>query len=92
MQLQGELWTGIIPSTLIVAGSDMIPAPIMVVDMLSTAPEIDAPLVIWFSEDSTSDRSGTSNPVSFLACFICVFGEVEFAVMLFTVMLSSCRH
>ena len=32
---------GTMPSTFIVAGTDMIPAPIMVVDMLNTAPLID---------------------------------------------------
>lgn len=34
---------GIMPSTFMVAGMDMIPAPIMVVEMLKTAPENDAP-------------------------------------------------
>lgn len=34
---------GTMPKTLIAAGIDMIPAPIMVVVMLNTAPEIDAP-------------------------------------------------
>lgn len=32
---------GIMPSTFMVAGIDMIPAPTMVVDMLNTAPEMD---------------------------------------------------
>ena len=34
---------GIMPRTFMVAGIDMIPAPIMVVEMLNTAPENDAP-------------------------------------------------
>ena len=61
---------GSMPKTLIVAGTDMIPAPIMVVEMLNTAPEIDAASSacdeFCFSKDAASCRSGV---VSILASF-----------------------
>lgn len=53
---------GITPSTLRVAGMDMIPAPIMLVETLKMAPVRDA----RFSGngDSSSGKSGASAPVA----------------------------
>lgn len=59
---------GITPKTLRVAGIDMIPAPIMLVDTLKTAPESDARLVL---EPASSGRRGTKAPAaSMVAGFI----------------------
>lgn len=51
---------GTMPSTFIVAGTDMIPAPIMVVDMLNTAPLIDPFGALRCSAECphSGDRSG----------------------------------
>jgi hypothetical protein len=51
---------GITPSTLSVAGIDIIPAPIILVDTLNTAPCTDA----RFSPSFLSGRSGARIPVA----------------------------
>lgn len=59
---------GTTPSTLTVTGIDMIPAPMMLVDTLNTAPGTEPPLVIWLSDGKfSSGRSGSCTLESFLA-------------------------
>lgn len=63
-----------IPRTLRVAGIDMIPAPIMQVDILKTADDIDAPsssevCVIFGSRGATDVVSFFSNFIDLLVSF-----------------------